>query len=287
MASETAHRILHRMSFNNLKILMLFAFLGGATVLPAPALAQASAAAGRLSYADIADLVTASPVIVSARVKGTKGVKMTPATGGPPSEYLLVRAQVQALIRGRYGILPIVTFLARAEDAKRLYRSKARLLLFALPTSKPDQLQLVSRYAAQPMTPQLDTTVRALAAEVLRADSPPRILAVGDAFHSAGTVAGEGETQIFLKTETQAPISLSILRRPGQPARWGVSLGEIVDETAVPPQPDSLLWYRLACSLPAQLPFEAIRNLLPQDGEAARRDYAFVMESLGSCGRTL
>jgi hypothetical protein len=116
--------------------------------------------------------------------------------------------------------------------------------------------------------------------------APPRIIQLGDAFHVAGTVAGESETQIFLRTANDEPVSLSILRRPGQEPRWAVALGEIVDEAAKPPAPGTLLWYRLACSLPPTLPSQSVRALSPADAEAARADYALVMQSLGSCGRT-
>ena len=111
-------------------------------------------------------------------------------------------------------------------------------------------------------------------------------MGLGDAFHVAGTVAGEGETQIFLRTENGDPVSLSVLRRPGQPPRWAVALGEIVDEAARAPVPGTLLWYRLACSLPPVLPARAVRTLAVADAEAARADYRLVIEALGPCGRT-
>ena len=69
--------------------------------------------------------------------------------------------------------------------------------------------------------------------------------AIGNAFHVAGSLPGEGETQMFLTTADARPVSLSILRRPGEQPRWAVALAEIVDEAAGPPQRDTFLWYRL------------------------------------------
>ena len=66
-----------------------------------------------------------------------------------------------------------------------------------------------------------------------------------------------------------------------------VMLGEIVDDAAVPPARDTLLWYRLACALPDALPASSTRAMAMLDAEAARRDYRLVVESLGRCGRTL
>lgn len=161
------------------------------------------------------------------------------------------------------------------------------ILIYASPGNLAGQVQLVSRNAMQTWSAALETTTRAVTTEVLGAAPAPPVTGVGDTFYVPGTVAGEGETQVFLKTATGAPVSLSIIHRPGEAPKWGVSLGEIVDDAAVAPARDTLLWYRLACSLPDSLPPASTRSLGVLDAEAARRDYRFVMESLGRCGRTL
>lgn len=239
-----------------------------------------------LSFADIADLTTGAPLVAKARISGVKSVKGGAAdVTTPAKKYQLITVKVESLIRGQGGIAPRVSFLALA-NAQR-FGNGARVLLYARPGQKSGQVQLVSANAMQPWSPELEATTRAVTTELLGARSIPAIIAVGDAFHVPGTVQGESETQIFLKTATGEPVSLSIVHRAGEATRWGVSLGEIVDDAAVPPAPGTLLWYRLACALPATLPDSATRALAVLDAEAARRDYSFVMESLGSCGRTL
>ncbi|MGD9812751.1 MAG: hypothetical protein AB7U35_15710 [Sphingobium sp.] len=245
-----------------------------------------------LSYADTADLVSASGLVMTARIKSVRSVTTHP--GSTPSEgtkYLLVNAEVESLIRGDNGVSPMVSFLALPNDGKSpaAFQPKSRqtVLIFARPAAKPGQLSLVSRYAMQPWSAELEATVRSITAEVVKPDAAPAITAIGNAFHIAGTIAGESETQIFLKTATGVPVSLTVLRRPGQPPRWGVSLGEIIDDSAVPPAPSTLLWYRLACSLPGRLPSAAMPDMGAAEIESAQRDYAFVLESLGRCGRTL
>ncbi len=94
-----------------------------------------------------------------------------------------------------------------------------------------------------------------------------------------------GETQIFLQTRDGRPISLNVLRRPGETPRWAVALGEIVDRSARPPAPDTLLWYRLACALPPALPDSSAASLAAADAEATRADYALVLKGLGPCAR--
>jgi hypothetical protein len=81
-------------------------------------------------------------------------------------------------------------------------------------------------------------------------------------------------------------VSLSILRRPGEAPRWAVALSEVVDESAIIPKPETLLWYRLACGLPPTLPARALEDADGAATAAIRRDYALVLEGLGPCGRT-
>ena len=245
-----------------------------------------------LAWSDVADLATAAPLVISASVRKVSKVAIPSSeAGGAPQDYLLVRARVNSLIRGDQGVPPeirFLTFAPSAADARTFDPRKVKsVLIFARQGRQPGEIRLVSRYAMRPATPDLETTTRAIVTELLRPDAPPAVVAVGDAFHVPGTVAGEGETQIFLKTATETPVSLSIVHRPGEPPRWGVALGEVVDETAAKPERNSLLWYRLACGLPDRLPPSATQTLPLADMEAAQSDYRFVLESLGSCGRTL
>jgi hypothetical protein len=120
----------------------------------------------------------------------------------------------------------------------------------------------------------------------LRRWAPPRITGIGNAFFVPGALPGEGETQVFLTTADNQPVSLTVLRRPGERPRWAVALSEIVDEAAGPPPAETLLWYRLACSLPRTLPERSTASLGPADADQARADYRFIMDALGPCGRT-
>ncbi len=252
--------------------------------------ASPPAAGAGVAYADIVDLADAAPLVANVRIRNIIALK--PDRAGPvPSgrKRLFVEAEVTGLIRGESGISPTVTYLydaplnARGKTPK--YK-EAQMIVFARPGSRPGEIQLIAPDAQIPATPEELTRVKAVLAALVTPDAPPRILGLGDAFHVAGTIAGEGETQIFLRTENGDPVSLSVIRRPGQPPRWAVALGEIVDEAARAPEPGSLLWYRLACALPPALPAASVRALAPADAEAARADYALVIDALGPCGRT-
>jgi hypothetical protein len=136
-----------------------------------------------------------------------------------------------------------------------------------------------------PLTPELEQRVRAILTEVVRRDAPPPVTGIASAFHVPGAIPGEGETQIFLSTRDNRPISLNVLRRPGQDRQWSIALTEIVDEAARPPERDTLLWYRLACGLPRTLPDTVTAELEAAAAQAAREDYRFVLQQLGPCGR--
>jgi len=283
---------LHKWLYKYLFLLLITAVSFHVDVGGRSAQAAESASTVTLRFADVADLATAAPIIIDGQIKRAKKVKIPSSTpSSPAAQYTLVTAKVYRLIRGDGGVAKEVSFLVadRSGIDAASFKPKrgSRVMIYARPGKGQDQVQLVSRHAMQPWSAQLDETTRTLALEMLRPDAPPAILSVGDAFHSAGTIVGEGETQVFLVTQTGEPVSLSIIHRPGQQLRWGVSLGEIVDETAVPPSRNTLLWYRLACGLPDSLPAKSTRNLVFADAQAAWRDYRFVIESLGSCGRAL
>ncbi|AEG50515.1 hypothetical protein Sphch_2883 [Sphingobium chlorophenolicum L-1] len=252
--------------------------------------AQPSERVAGLSYADIADLADGASLVAQARIGNI--VKLKPEQAGTvPAGHqrVYIEANVGNLIRGEGGISPVVSYLYDAPlDArgKMPKLKKAQVILFARPGTRPGEIQLIARDAQIIASPAEIERVKAILSELVASDAPPRIVGLGDAFHVAGTIAGEGETQIFLRTENGDPVSLSVLRRPGQEARWAVALGEIVDEAARPPARGSLLWYRLACGLPDSLPARSVRALSPQDAAAARADYQVVLNALGSCGRT-
>ncbi|EZP73500.1 putative uncharacterized protein precursor [Sphingomonas paucimobilis] len=261
----------------------------GVLAAQTPGSGLAGTAAGPLTYADLTDLSDASSLVAVVRIRSI--IALPPERAGTvPQGYrrLYIEADVDSLIRGDGGISPSVRYLYDAPvnaRGKLPKLKKARMILFATRGARPGDIQLVARDAQIPADPATVEQVKAILSGLVANGAPPRITGVGDAFHVKGTVAGESETQIFLRTENGDPVSLSILRRPGQQPRWAVALGEIVDEAAAPPAPGSLLWYRLACSLPAALPAPSVRALAPGDADAARADYALVMQALGPCER--
>lgn len=248
-------------------------------------------APAQLSYADLADLSADTPLVMEARIRSSVRVKAERAVNlAPGHQRFYVEAQVLSLIRGQGGIGRDINYIV---DLPVDYRGKTpklkkrQVLLFARSVAgRPGSIQLVAPDAQITSSPAYAATLRTILAEAVGPDAPPRITGVGNAFHSPGSIPGEGETQIFLNTADRRPVSLSIIRRPGQQAQWAVSLGEIVDESAATPVRDSLLWYRLACFLPRNLPERAQAQLDSTNAAIAREDYQMVLRGLGPCQRT-
>jgi hypothetical protein len=239
-------------------------------------------------YADLAPLVLSAPLILDATIRSTVAIKGAEAAGVDPGFIrLYVQADVDALIRGSQSVPPRIGYLVDlpADSRGRAPRlKKVRVLLFARPVAgRPAQLQLVAKDAQRRWTPAAEALTRRIAQETVQPNQPPEITGIANAFHVAGSLPGEGETQIFLTTKDGRPVSLDILRRPGEQPRWSVALSDVTDAAAQAPQRDTLLWYRLACFLPPELPQASVNTADPGDVAKAREDYRFVLQSLGPC----
>ena len=256
-------------------------------VLPASVAIEAEQA----SYSDIADLVIISPLIIDITVRNAQKLSAEQAIGVPVTlQRVLIEADAMALIRGEGGTTPRIRFILdvpKDSKGKIPKLKKQRLFVFGRQVAgRPGEMQLSRPNALAYYSANNDALVRAITKEAVQLDAPPRITAIGSAFHSAGTVLGEGETQIFLKTDNDQPLSLTILSRPGQQKQWAVSTAEVIDASATAPRRFTLLWYRLACGLPRALPSERVEGSSSENAARAQADYKFVIDALGPCGRT-
>ena len=242
------------------------------------------------SYADIADLVIISPLIVDATIRNLQKVAPEQAVGVPTNlQRMLIEADITALIRGQGGVTPRVRFLLDVpKDAKGKIPKLKKQRMFLLGSTvagRPGEIRLSRPNALILWSAANDALLREITRHAVAVDVPPKVTGIASAFYSAGTVIGEGETQVFVKTERGQPLSLSILSRPGQEKRWAVSTAEVIDESATAPVRNTLLWYRLACGLPRALSFELVESTDSENAARAQADYKFVIDSLGPCGR--
>lgn len=239
----------------------------------------------RYSYVAMADMALAAPIVLAADI--ADAIPVRDSTGVPAGKVrYYVQADVKALISGRADLPARIAYLVDIPAdprGKKLKLKGVEVLLLAAPTATAGMVRLIGPAAQVPRTPENEARLRAILAAAVAPDAPPAITGITRAFHVAGSLPGESETQIFLRTGDSRPISLNILRRPGEKPRWAVALSELVDDSAAPPAPESLLWYRLACGLPRALPESAVAGQAPGDADAARADYSFVLDGLGAC----
>lgn len=277
----------------------LVRILSGALLLAAPVAAvtaQSSASSPATwngpTYADLATLAESSQLVIRAEIRRQAVVERERAPGlAPGYARLYITARTQALISGKVPVGEELTYLAdvplNAEGkVPKLKRLQVLLFANAVP-GRPGAIQLVAPSGQLQYSAELDAKLRPILTEFAGANVPPAIEGVRDAFSVQGNLAGESETQIFLDTQGSAPASITVLRRPGRAPVWGVSWGEIIDSAARPPEPDTIGWYRLACSLPAQLPAGALYSDDPAARRQAAADYVLVKQSLGPCARRL
>lgn len=262
--------------------------LGAAAV---PAESQAPPVAG-LTYADLADLALAAPIAAHVRVAEAVAVKAERAPGLKPGmARFYVAAALVSLIRSPQSLparLTYVVDLPRDSKGKapRLRKGGEFLLVAAPVAGRPGELRLVAPDGQIPFSAERAAQLRSIVREASSGSPPPRIAGIGRAFHVPGAIRGESETQIFLQTAGGTPVSLTVLRRPGETAQWAVALSEIVDEAAAPPAPGTLLWYRLACGLPRSLPPQSLAEAGAEGASAIAADYRLVLERLGPCVRS-
>lgn len=267
-----------------------------ALALPTPVMAQqpaltAAVQAGGPSYADLVDLAEAAELVVRARVRKQAEVPAERAPGlAAGHARLFIEAETLGLVA---GTVPVSQRLRYLVDVPRDARGrvpklrKQTVILFARPVAgRPGELRLVDASAQLPASPELEERLRPIIAGALDPAKPPVVTGIADVLSIPGNLAGESETQLFLTTAGGAPASVTVVRRPGQPPRWGVSWTELVDQSATPPAPQTLGWHRLACGLPAALPEDADLARDPAARAQAAADFALVRAELGPCGRT-
>lgn len=242
------------------------------------------------SYALVSDFVTSAPDIATVIVRNVIPIPPERAPGlAAGKQRLLISVETQNLIRSKSVLARQASFLIDLRDPAdhKPPRWKGRIFLI-FGRVVPDHVnffQLQSSRALLPWSPEIEAMVRHVVAQFAAPDSPPAIRDITSVFHVGGAVEGEGETQIFLETTQGDPISLSIVRRPDEKPQFGAALGEIIDEAAALPAPNTPLWYRLACGLPKSLPAASLSGQTHSDAVAAERDYEAFLDAMAPCDR--
>ena len=238
-------------------------------------------------FAALADLTLASKAVIAGRVRSVVRVPRSATQDlEPGARRYLVRVDVTRAILAPGEIPARIEYLWDAQSPRRPAIDSADVLVFLVPVpGKADQFRLVSAGAQIADTAETEATVRKLAAEGRDPKlAGRRVTGVSKAFTVPGSVPGEAETQIFLKTTGSEPISLVVISRPGEAKRYSAAFGDTIDESAGPVKPGTLAWYDLACGLPRTLPDDAVAELDEGQKATVAADYAFILKAIGKCG---
>jgi hypothetical protein len=255
--------------------------LFAALLLAVPAAAPATT----LSFADVADLTLAAPVIVRASITGSERISAENSPGlAAGNARLLVSAAVSAALIAPGTVPGTLSWLWDAPlDAKgKPPKPKGSSVLAFLAAPAADgKTRLIAGAGQQPASPELEAEVRAIATAA-RSGEAPAITGISNGFRADGTVPGESESQFFLQTADGKGLTMVVTRKPGEALKVAVSRGDVIDESAASVKPQTLLWYRLACTAPANLPAAAGGT-----DKVLAADWTAALTSLGPCGRTL
>lgn len=258
--------------------------------LPAQAAAPQYAGA-EPTFADLADLADSAPMVIEARVTRMTQIGKDRAPDLKPGiGRFYIEAATVALLTGNSPIgesLRYLVDLPLDSRGKAMDLKNREVLLFARTVAgRPGEIQLVSPDAQVPWSPELDGKVRGLLRAMVAPDAPARVTGVRELLYVPGTLEGQGETQIFLKTNDGSAASITVRHQPGQPLAWGASFSELVADVTRPPERDTLEWYRLACFLPEYPPMGANISQGYDAKRQAQDDYRAVLSALGPCSRT-
>ncbi|WP_245228734.1 hypothetical protein [Pontixanthobacter sp. CEM42] len=255
----------------------------------APA-AQDGVVPDQATYADLVDLADASEIVLRAQIRKQAELEPERAPGLRPGYVrLYIEAQTDSLLTGRAAVGESLRYLVdvpRDSKGKAPKLKKQTVLLFARPAAgRAGEIQLITETSQMLWSASLETRLRGVLAELVAQDAAPEITGIRDVLSIPGNLAGESETQLFLSTDNDGPVSVTVIRRPNQEPVWGVSWSDIVDQAARPPQSNTLDWYRLACFLPARLSADSYLSRDPASRRQADTDYRFVLQQLGPCSR--
>ena len=200
-----------------------------------------------MSYADLADLALAAPVVAHVRVKDADALSArdSPNVRAGHTRFV-VDADVVALIRGDDGLPVRVSYLvdipndARGRAARIRGRTEYLVLANRPPADRPAELRLI---APDRRSLHSRNAARLRGCCEITAGRPPRSPASAAPSRSR-LAAGASETQIFLQTADNRPISLNVLAGPARSragrsrwARWSTTPRRRRGETAlVPPR---------------------------------------------------
>ena len=240
------------------------------------------------SYAQLARLYLASPIVLRAQVKSeAKLSKKTLAAMEPlPPQQgrLMLGVEIQSVLKAPQALPAQMSFLWQGPldaNGKLPKLRKSSRLFFLMPTGP--SVTLVEVGAAPLWSSADEETLRAIGRE---ASDPVAVGLAPGALRLATVTPADGDRSspfVHFLFETRGGSNLvAILERAD--GRWLLrTTTSDLDQDARPVPPNSLLWYHLACGLPAAPPDPVSRQASAEDAALAREAWAGMLADLGPC----
>jgi hypothetical protein len=258
---------------------------------PAAQPAAAAVAAPAPSYASLARLTLAAPVIVRAQVR-KPGLFSRPQVTQLPNGRLRVvmEADLQSVIQAPLAIRTPIQFVWEGQgDAKGRAPDLSRqtfLMFLNRPATAAEPFTLVRASGLAPWSEPAEATVRRIIGEALQSPSIAKLQLSGvrEIMALDADPPYAASYQLLLDGRSGEAVALQLDQHPqAQRDRVQVSFDDtMVAAQAV--QRDTLLWYAIACTLPRQSADRiAAAAAVPDQAGAAASAYARLVNALGTC----
>jgi hypothetical protein len=254
--------------------------------LSAPVYGQQASVSG---YAPLARAYLAEPIVVQAIVRDTKKVpKSLQVPMKPGYARQLVEVDIIRVLKAPGLVNARITYLWEGpvdNKGKSPSFKKQMLHVFLRPLQNPDvAFQLVSVENQKPWSAANDALLRAIAQEAALPDMRSlRITGLQSAFTTESDPPFARLTQYLFETGNRDLLGITVRVRPDGTGDVIRSSQEFLGGgTRI--QANSLLWYHLACTTPADIP-PAILSDQPSAEENALvlQDYKTFKKALGPC----
>jgi hypothetical protein len=266
--------------------------LGAATAFASPLAAQPVGTTAVTAYPVAARLYLSSPVVARALVKGQSKLGKKEAAALPPlppsQGRAMLEVELQGVLKAPDALPAKLKFLWQGPlDAKgKVPGFKKQTLLLFLSTATANGITgygLTDVNSVRTWTAAEEAQLRAIAAAAQ--DPAQRGLAIKGVRTTFVTVPENGDSDPFVHilfaTQSGAPLA-AILEQQGGAWRLRTTITDL-DQDAQAIQRQSLLWYHMACGLPAEPPSVVIRQPSAAESDMARAAWTAMLEQLGPC----
>jgi hypothetical protein len=264
--------------------------LGAAIALAAP---PASGLAASTPYPQAARLYLAAPVVAKGLVRGQSKLGKKEAASLPPLPMgqgrAFIEVELQGVLKAPTPLPARLKFLWQGPlDAKgKIPNFKKQTLLMFLSTATVNGVTgygLTDVGSIKPWSVEEEAQLRAIASAAQ--DPAQRGLAikgVRSTFVTQPETDSDPFVHILFSTQNGAPLA-AILEKNRTNSTWSLrtTLTDL-DQDAMPVQNQSLLWYHMACGLPAAPPQIVEQQPTPGEVALARAAWNAMLELLGPC----